>query len=255
MSPVVFPELRPSVLNVRAIVTTKWKGSSYIPLGIPQLESYFVDTALDNDSDTWSCDIGDPYGEYMELFQRNSEVRCQLYGVGTEGQNYIMTGIADEITYDEEGTITMTGRDLSSLATDSIARPALFKHVRPWTIVDEQARGLGFRQTQLSKAGQVKKVRRTDGSESYWEFWYRLYRLEKMWLWCEPNGILIADKLNYGADPAYFLGEPKNEDSKYIKRMYIPIERAEIRKSTQARVAEVWVYGHRGDTGFVSISK
>lgn len=224
-------------------------------LPIPKLESYYVDTALDNDADTWTCDIGDPHGQYLEMLDRNSEVRVQLFGVGTEGQSYLMTGISDEVSYDEQGTITLTGRDLSSLATDSIISPKQFRHVRAHAIVDQQARELGFKQTALAHAKQVKKVQFTDGSESYWEFWYRLYRKEQMWLWCEPNGILVANKLNYDAQTTYFFGSPKENDSQYLKRVYIPVERAEIHKSTQARVAEVWVYGHKGDNGFLSIAK
>jgi prophage tail gpP-like protein len=252
---VIYPDLRPNVSTVRALVTTRWSGSSYRPIVIPRVESYYVDTSLDNDADTWTFDVGDPTGHYMELFNRDAEIRCQLYGVGLEGQHYIITGIADEVSFDEQGSITFTGRDLSSLATDSTATPKRFKHVRAWAIVDEQARYVGFQQTRLSRAPMVKKLQYTDGSESYWEFWYRLYRKEKMWLWTEPDGMLVAGRLNYNGQISYYLGEPKAGDSQYVKRMYIPVERAEIRKSTQARVYEVWVYGHRGDNGFLAISK
>src|SRR3954466_13345812 len=77
VSTVLYPDLRPDVMNVHAVVTTKWGNSTYAPLTIPRLESYYVDTALDNDADTWSIEIGAPRGEYMRLFERNSEIRCQ----------------------------------------------------------------------------------------------------------------------------------------------------------------------------------
>jgi prophage tail gpP-like protein/cell wall-associated NlpC family hydrolase len=251
----IYPDLRPNVFNVRAIITTRWGNSGYRPLVVPKIESYYVDTALDSDADTWTCDIGDPNGDLLEMLDRDNEVRVQLFGVGTEGTNYVVTGLADEISYDEEGTMTVTGRDMSSLATDSTVRPSQFRHVRAWAIVEEQAKDIGFRATNLARSGIIKKLQQTDGSESYWEFWWRLYRKEKMWIWTDPDGTLIAGRLNYENAPSYYLGWPQDNDTEYIKRLYIPIERCEIRKTTQTRVAEVWVYGHKGDNGFLSIAK
>lgn len=252
---ILYPDLRPDISRVRAIVTTKWGNSGYRPIVIPKLESYYVDTALDNDADTWTCDVGDPRGDLISIFNRDSEIRVQLFGVGSEGQTYLMTGLADEATFDEQVTLTLTGRDLSSVAVDSIVPPKQYRQVRAHAVVAQQAKELGFKNVQLAQAGQVKKVQYTDGSESYWEFWYRLYRKEKMWLWCEPNGILVANKLNYDAQTTYYFGQPQDNDTQYVKRIYLPVERAEIRKTTQARVGEVWVYGHKGDNGFLSISK
>jgi hypothetical protein len=69
------PDLHPSIQKVRAVVTTRWKGKGYRPLVITSLEQYYVDTALDNDADTWSVDIGDPNGKYMDMLDRDNEVR------------------------------------------------------------------------------------------------------------------------------------------------------------------------------------
>lgn len=254
MSSLLLPDLTPNLSRVRAIVTTKWGASSYRPLVITNVESYYVDTALDSDADTWTVEIGDPQGQYLDLLKRDSEVRVQLFGVGQEATNFLMTGLADEVEFDEQGILTLTGRDLSALALDSTIPPTKFSHVRAWYLVENQARKLGFRQTSLTRKPMTKKVQTTDGNENYWEFWYRLYRKEKMWLWTTANGILVAAPLDYGQSPTYYFGRPTGSESPNIKERYIPVISASIRKSTQSRIYEVWVYGQKGDTGFFSKS-
>lgn len=250
----MLPDLRPSISNTRAIITTRWGSSAYRPVAVRNVESYYVDTALDNDADTWTVTLGDPNGDLLDLLRRDSEIRAQLFGVGQEGIDFLATGIADDAEY-EDGSWTLTGRDYSSLATDSTVQPMQFRHVRAWAIVEEQAKFLGFQKTSLSRVGMVKKVQYTDGSESYWDFWYRLYRKEKMWLWCEPNGMLVASRLNYNSPPTYYLGDPRDDDSDYIVRQSIPIDSVILRKTTQARVYEVLVYGHKGDNGFSTVAR
>lgn len=235
-------------------MTTRWGGRAYRPRIIRTIENFTVDTALDSDADTWSIDIGDPYGELVDTLARDSEVRVQLFGVGS-GLDYIMTGIADEVDFGDSGILTLTGRDYSSLAMDSTIPPQQLRHVRAWAVVEQQAKKLGFQRTNLAHGQMIRKVQHTDGSESYWEFWYRLYRKEKMWIWTEPNGMLMAGQLNYGSNPVYFFGVPKAGDSANIKARHIPVEQIAIRKSTQTRVAEVWVFAHRGKNGFHEIAK
>src|SRR5215471_6370632 len=243
------PDLHPDISTVKAVVTTRWKGKAYRPLTIESMESYFVDTALDNDADTWTMDFGDPNGDYIgALLDMNNEVRVQLFGVGRK-LHYIMTGIADEVDF-QDGTWTVAGRDLSSLATDSAVLPHRWAKARAWSIVKSQAQQLGFKDTNLSHTGIVKKVQYTDGSETYWDFWYRLYRQEKMWLWTTPTGILVGSKLNYDHHPYYYLGDSRDDDGDAIKSQIIPIIQASLHKTTQTRLEEVVVYGSRGNTNF-----
>src|SRR6266496_734650 len=108
-------ELNPGIAGVRALVTTRWGGRAYRPRIVRAIESYTVDSALDSDADTWNIAIGDPYGELVDTLDRDSEVRVQLFGVGS-GPDYMMTGIADEIEFGDDGILTLTGRDYSSLA-------------------------------------------------------------------------------------------------------------------------------------------
>jgi len=246
------PNIRPSISNTRAIITTRWGNGAYRPQIIKSVESFYIDTALDNDADSWNLEIGDPYGELGDLLIRDNEVRVQIFGAGSVSASFLMTGIADEISLDEQGSIQINGRDYSSLATDSTAPPQIWKHNRAWAIVEKQAKDVGFTRVQIAHKGMVKKLLNTDGSESYWELWYRLYRREKMWLWVEPDSTLIGGPLNYSGSPSYFLGTPSASDRGQVRGLYIPAERVEITKSTQARIGEVWVYGHRGDNGFMT---
>lgn len=242
------PDFHPSIQKVGAIVTTRWNGKAYRPLQITSLESYYIDTALDNDADTWTCTIGDPDGLYKALLLRDNEVRVHLYGTGHEGMSPILTGIDDDVEF-QDGSFTLTGRDLSSLAVDSTPLPKKWAKARAWAIVKSQAHELGFHKTQLSHTGIVKKSQYTDGSESYWDFWYRLYRQEKMWLWTLPDGTLYGGPLAYGDDPIYYIGDPKASDGAHILNRIIPVETAVLTKSTQPRLYEVVVYGTRGHQG------
>lgn len=245
------PDLRPDLRDLRVVVNTRWK-NAYADLPIYSVESYYVDTALDNDADTWNVQMGDPRGDYMELMTRDSEIRAKLFGIGQQGM--IMTGIGDEAGY-SEGSWTLTGRDYSSLATDSTVPPTHFRQVRAWAVVESQAKDLGFRNRNLAKGTMVKKVQFTDGSESYWDFWWRLYRKEKMWIWCNPDGTLIASTLNYNGAISYYLGDPRPSDSASLRQAHIPVEALEIRKTTQQRVGEVHVWWHKGDNGKRTIVK
>lgn len=241
-----------TINQARAIVTTAWKNNGYRPLAITRIESYYSETALDTDADPWHIEIGDPNGDYLNTLERNNEVRVKIFGVAGRNRTLpIVTGIADDISYSTDGILAITGRDLSSLAMDSTVPPQTYRQQRAWAIVQKQARELGFTDTRLVKSGpegtMVRKLLQTDGSESYWEFWYRLYRREKLWLWTDPDGTLFGDILNYTGSPLYFFGSKLKSEPQSRSRYYMPIERLEITKSTQSRVGEVWVYGQKGD--------
>jgi NlpC/P60 family len=232
--------------NVRAVVTTRWSNTRYTPRIVRAIEGYYVDTAIDQDADSWNLDFGDVDQDMMRLFNRDSEIRVQLFGVGSgEGQKgYMMTGIADDVATDEGGVIHMTGRDMSSLATDSTCPPQHFRRMRAVSLIQKQATELGMPGPfNLTSKGSVRKILRTDGSETFWEFWYRLARNEKMWLWAGPQGGLTMAPLNYGAPISYTFGQPDNPRG---KGTFIPVETIEVRKNSASRIYRVEAYGHFG---------
>jgi prophage tail gpP-like protein len=217
---------------------------------ISNIESFYIDSSLDNDADNWQVEIGDSTGEFLAMLERNHEVRIELVTSAPGAAGHIFTGISDDIVFDQTGLMVVTGRDYSSLALDSTCPPVRFKSVKAGYVVANQARKLGFTNISLAKTGQVKKTIKTDGSETFWEFWYRLYRNEKMWLWVGPNGALIGNKLNYDQHISYYFGTPMQTDTRLVQSMHIPVEAVEIRKSTQGRLGSVWVMVKDGKKTF-----
>lgn len=230
-------------------LTTKWDNKSYRAIVLDQLESYFVETAIDSDSDPWQVAIGDPDHALIETLRRNNEVRVRLFGAGY-GTKLLMTGIADEISFNESGVLTINGRDMSSLATDSTIPPKQWQHVNASVLIPEQAKEIGMPGPfNITTKGTVKKVQYTDASESYWDFWYRLVRKDRMFIWTSPEGALFTGLLNYNEANTYFFGNPPSNASESERSRYVPIETFEMRKTTQDRVGEIRVYWQRGDVG------
>lgn len=242
--------------NVRAVITSRWNKSGYTPKIVRGIENFYIDTSLDNDADPWQIEIGDPNGDFLECLERNNEVRMQIFGIGATARSLpTLKGFADDVSYGDDGIMRFTGRDYTSLAIDSTVPPGKYRKFQAYRLVNSQAREIGFSRTMLSKNGPngpiIRKLQVTDGSESYWEFWHRIYRKEQMWIWAESDSTLVASKLNYEAPVAYYFGQARKKDSRHIASQYIPIERLEIRSSKQNRFGEVWVYGHKGDNGFL----
>jgi len=231
--------------GLRAVITTKWE-RGYSKRVIPQVEGFYVDSSLDNDADSWQIQLGDPTGDFLAMMNRDNEVRVELLSADPGGAGHIMTGISDDLVYDQDGLYTISGRDYASLALDSMVEPNKWKKIKPMYLIGNQAKQLGFPSANLNSISKVKKIIKTDGSETYWEFWYRLVRNDKAYIWCGPNGALILNRLNYTKQPTYYFGTPLKTDRPAIADAHIPVEGLEIRKSTQGRVYRVWTYVNNG---------
>lgn len=242
------------MIGVKAALTAEIgnKGAREFP--IETVEAFTIDTAMDSDSDSFSIDIGAPTPTLGFLVDRDNEVTASIFtsGIMASSVEHLHTGIADVVDYSsDDHIISIQGRDLSSPAVDSQAPPGEFRLVRPHVFVAREARTLGITKMQLAEVTMIPKFYR-DGSETYWESWYRMYRKRKMWLWLEADGTLIGDKLNYEAKSRYQFGKaPSGGNS----REWIPIETVTITKGTQGRIGECWVFGERGDFGFVGKAK
>ena len=236
----------------RAVIATEWdEGHKYRRITFDTIESYWIDSAFDNDADQWEITLGDPDFQLRDLLKRDAEVRVQIFGLG-ESVDYLHTGFADEISFTTTGgSWSITGRDMSALAVDSTAPPKVYKHVRAANLIGSMARHLGIDGKLNLKKTPVYKREYTDGSETYWEFWYRMLRKDQMWLWAGADGSLNAGDLNYNDAPTYFFGEPPSNVSRRVAERYIPVEEGDFTKNIRGRVHEVWVQGTKGDTGFV----
>jgi hypothetical protein len=246
MAPPKFPSLAPE--NIRAVVTTKWK-NGYRPVALSNIESYRVDSQLDNDSDAFSITFGDPTNQLRASLNRDNEVRIQLFGLG-KNISYLHTGIVDDLEYDEENRLVMTGRDLSSIAADTDADPGVWRKMRATDFIKMRADDLKMGQSGVRYAltkTQVQPKISTDGSETEWELWYRLIRNQSHWIWFTPDAVLTSGPLNYEGAPTYFFGTPKATDSGNNRTKWIPVERISYRKTTQGRVGKVVLWYKHGN--------
>lgn len=233
--------------QTRAIITTKFGKKNYSAKAVARVESTHIDSGMDTDSDSWQISVGDVDDDLIQTLRRDNEVRVSIFALDRNLQA-LHTGFADEVVLDETEILQISGRDISAPAVDSILLPNQYKNIRPQTLVAKQARALGIGdRLRLASARPFKKFN-TDGSETYWEAWYRFYRKRRMWLWCEPDGYITADHLNYSDDASIFIG---TQTANHKAKHFLPVERVEWRKSTTDRVGQVWVFGERGDNGFV----
>lgn len=238
-----FPTLDPD--NVKAVITTLWSdGRGYAPTTIQSVEGYTIETNLDEDSDPFNIIIGDRFGDFAEMLHRDNEVRVQIFGIG-ENISYLLTGIADTVVYTDDGYYVINGRDRSCIATDTIAEPVTYRHVRASDVIAKMASEMKVAtKLDLTPTNILGKVA-TDGSETAWEFWYRYIRRAGQWMWLEPDGTLKSSKLNYELDPVYYFGQPIKGSSVGAGK-WIPVEHGEYHSSKQGRLWQPILYYHNG---------
>jgi prophage tail gpP-like protein len=238
--------------RARAVVTTNWSGG-YKPVVLKSIESFQIDCNMDQDADSFNLSIGDPRNNLTALLNRDGEIRIQIFGIGLDAE-YLFTGFVDDVEKTESGTISLTGRDRSSIAVDTMATPGKWRQQRADEFIKKRALELGVT-NKFNFAGQpVLKVIRQDGSETEWEFWYRLIRKEQMWLWFTSDGTLVASKLADGAPPTYFFGTAPAGVSAMQARQYVPVETVSFRKTTQTRVGEVELF-YKGEDNKMHTTK
>ena len=239
-------------MRIRAAITAAYNQRSYTTKNVYSVMDYFVDSALDTDTDSWQITVGDFNHTLIPLLHRDTEVRCNFFVEGDGMYENLHSGIGDEVAWNDEGTMVINGRDFTSIATDSKHPPQRYTAGRPHVIVAKEAAAIKMgSQTKLSKTNSFKQLA-TDGSESYWQFWYRLYRKRQMWLWAEPDGTLVGSTLNYSGRPSYYFGDKYSLGKTYERIDFIPVEGVEWRANKNQRIAETYVIGHRGDkTSFV----
>jgi prophage tail gpP-like protein len=239
-------------MKARAVVTTKFEGKGYRPRVIDRVESYTVDSAMDTDADSWSMQLGFD-DDLLAVLKRDAEVRVNLYAI-SDSILSLATGFTDEIAISDDGSLVLSGRDMTAVAVDSVAEPGKWKWVRPDQLVAKQARQLKIGdRLDLDKAPAQKNIY-TDGSETYWEFWYRFYRRRAGWIWAEADGLIRAGKLNYDMAPVYKFGSSAGMKSSASRENWIPVESVTFTKTTQKRVGEVIMIGHRGTVPFIARS-
>jgi cell wall-associated NlpC family hydrolase/prophage tail gpP-like protein len=231
----------------RAVITTEFAKDKYRPLVVDRVEDFSIDSSMDTDADSWSLTVGVSRDDIIDLLRRDNEVRVVIYGLDRKEVAGLHRGFADEIYVDENGSVHLSGRDVTAPAQDSQAPPKKYKNVQPEKLVAKQCRELKI--GDRLRLANIKPFKNfyNDGSESYWESWYRLYRHRQMWMWAEPDGYIVGDMLNYSDIPVYRFGKRKGHSGNWIA-----VESVQWRKTTTARIYDVWIYGTKGGAGFVS---
>jgi prophage tail gpP-like protein len=217
--------------KVKAIITTKWSGTVYKSATIRRVEAYSISSQLDSDADPWSLDVGNPSADLNPVLARDNEVRVQVFGASTKGAVPLLTGIMDDATFTEQGTLQMTGRDMSSIPVDSDHFPTVYRNLTPTRIIQSEAEKLKcatrFQITPIN-GGPIKQE--TDGSEKFWEFWYRMVRKDGFYIWMLADGTLVVSKLHYDYAPVYSFAS-----AKVAKKNDILVENFQWHKTTQTR--------------------
>lgn len=241
--------------KVKVVITTKWSGTAYKSVTIRRVESYSVSSQLDSDADPWQIEIGNPDKDLNPTLARDNEVRVQVYGAGPTGNVPLLSGITDDVSYSEQGTLILSGRDMSCIAVDSDHFPFIYRGMSPTKIIQMEAQAIKCaNKFQITKIVGGPLQQFTDGSEKYWEFWYRMVRKDGMWIWMLADGTLVISKLNYNDPPVYrfISGTAKNSGNDGIM-----VESVNWHKSTQTRIGKLgieWRTQNTTATGKPSLS-
>lgn len=237
-------------MKVIATITSKFS-SGYTAVPVKKVMDYDIDSAMDTDADSFTVDIGDPSGQLAPLFARDSEIRIALSGViNSRIMTPLLKGYVDTANLSDDGTLTLTGRDLSAAPVDDTAIPENWYYGRPDRIIASQARQRGFSRFSIIPLSPITHIY-TDGSESVWAFWYRMVRIKHLWIWVDADGTLWIDHLNYASAPSYYFGWPTK--AKPNVNQWINVISAAILKDTKTRIWQVWVFGDTGMKPFTPV--
>lgn len=226
------------------ITAEKEKGSGYRQFPVQRVQAFQVDSSMDQDSDSFSVDLGDPDHELNFLLRRDTEIRVNVVTFDTRVTNkqltQLHTGFADSVSFDAaDGVMSIVGRDASAAAVDSQHEPGYLQSVKPHIYIADRFTSLGITSHKLQPVKEFAKLY-TDGSETEWEFAYRMYRKRGMWIWTEPDGTVYADKLNSTEGVKYWFGRPEGNEQ---ASKYMPVQSLTITHDNRGRVGECWVFG------------
>lgn len=214
---------------------------------INRMSEYDIETSLDIPADHFNIIIENPvddkgYGVNADIFNPNDTFKIsEYYGV-------ILNGVADDVDeyWDENGSkIEIDGRDKSMLLLENDAEPKTYYKLKLSAFINKIAGPYGFKAKVNSKYDKVINKIVVEVGDSEWDCIFRETKKLGMWLWCEPDGTLVADVLNYNGKPSYkFSNDLSIEDAIRMKKFSKKKRGADIKN-------EVWVRGH-GNKSFTA---
>lgn len=213
---------------------------------INRMSEYDVETSLDIPADYFNIIIENPiddkgYGVNADIFNPNDTFKIsERYGV-------ILNGVADDVDefWDEDGSkIEIVGRDKSMLLLENDAEPRTYNKLKLSAYINKIAGPYGFKARVNSKYDKVINKIVVEVGDSEWDTIFRETKKLDMWLWCEPDGTLVADKLNYGGKAEYKFSNDLSVEAIRMKKFSKKKRGADIKN-------EVWVRGH-GNKAFTA---
>ena len=205
---------------------------------INRMSEYNVETSLDIPADYFNIIIENPvdnkgFGLNADVFNPNDTFKI------SENYGIILNGVADDTDeyWDEGGSkIELSGRDISMLLLENDAEPRTYNKLKLSAFINKIAGPYGFKAKVNSKYDKVINKIVVEVGDSEWDCIFRETKKLDMWLWCEPDGTLVADKLNYSGAPSYKFSNDLSIDAIRIKKFSKKKRGADIKN-------EVWVRG------------
>lgn len=205
---------------------------------ILRISQYDIETSLDIPADYFSITIENPInldrtGMNSGIFNPNDYFEIK------ENGKTILTGIADDVDeyWDEDGSkIEITGRDKSMILLENDAEPKTYYKMKLSSYIHTIANKYGFKVRVNPKHDKVLNKSIVEVGDSEWDTILRETKRFGIWLWCEPDGTLVADELRYNSKVSYTFSN-NIVNTIRIKRFSKKKRGADIKN-------EVWIRGH-----------
>lgn len=224
---------------MQVIVDSKTNNKQY---KITRISEFDIETSMDIPADHFNIIIENPDGINSELLNDNDSFIIK------DNDKTILDGIADDVDeyWDYSGSkIAIDGRDKSLLLIENDAEPKTYYKLKFSDFLKQIASPYGFTFQVNSQYDKVIEKIVVEVGDSEWDILFRECKKLDMWLWCTPDGTIIADVLNYSGNPLYTFSNDLS-----IKNA-IRIERFHKKKRGSDLKSEVWVRGH-GDKTFIA---
>lgn len=213
---------------------------------INRISEYDIDTSLDIAADHFSIVIENPVdkntrGYSSGVFNDNDNVLVKEENVT------ILNGLTDDVTelWGESGSrIEIVGRDMSMLLLENDAIPKTYYKLKLSSFIKTIAAPYKYFKVRVNpKFDKILDKIVVDTGQTEWDCLMEEAKKCGLWLWCEPDLTIVADKLGYNQDYSYVFSNSELGA--------IPMKSFSKKKRGADVKNEVWVRGH-GKKAFTS---
>lgn len=206
---------------------------------INRISEYDIDTSLDIAADHFNIVVENPVGSDGKgystgIFNDNDNVLVK------EDDVTILNGLTDDVTelWGESGSrIEIVGRDMSMLLLENDAIPKTYYKLKLSSFIKTITAPYKYFKVKVNPAfDKVLDKIVVDVGETEWDCLMREAKKCGLWLWCDPDLTIIADKLGYNKDYSYVFSN--SEPGGILMKSFSKKKRGADIKS------EVWVRGH-----------